>query len=125
MSSPHQSELKRDGKTSGDLLPLPRGWKELGENSISMYVTNISKTMSKQELEAMLHRAGCIVDSIPIDKINGKNRDIAFVSFKLIDKAERRGRRIQAKLPIDSTKKLIIRMPPIIVEYRLLIYIKL
>lgn len=100
--------LLEDAANKQWMNSLPRHILLLGENTFSLFVSNIPEDSAKPELEAIFWRAGKIRDSfIPIDKISGKTRGFAFVRFGSLKEAENavelahgrlwRGRKIQVQ----------------------------
>lgn len=63
----------------------------MAERLAGIYISNLSQHISKAELEAMVWRAGRIIDVfIPIDWRSNNNKGFAFIRFATL--REREGR---------------------------------
>lgn len=77
------AEMKCKMKELGETTePLPLQIRKMRDETVSVSLSNLPKQISKAELEAMVWRAGRIIDVfIPIDKTSTSNRRFTFVTF--------------------------------------------
>ena len=83
-------EVMEERAAGTQWTPLPQQIRKFREKSFSICISNLSQQISKNELEAMLWRAGRIVDVfIHIDKRSNSRRGFAFVRFQTLKEAEK------------------------------------
>lgn len=77
------AEMKFKMKELGETRePLPLQIRKKRDETVSVSLSNLPEQISKAELEAMVWRAGRIIDVfIPIEKRSTSNRGFAFVRF--------------------------------------------
>lgn len=96
--------------------PLPSHLQKIRDNSVPLFVFNLSEKISKTELESMFCLASQILDSfIPSDRSFKRSRGFAFVKFMTMREAARDiematgtswgGRRIQVSISKDKRQK--------------------